>query len=70
VAFEEFVAAVANRLLLSAVLLVSGDRAAAEDLLQGAFERTYRPWPRIGRGRRRDALTVFVGGSPDLACSR
>jgi len=35
-AFEEFVARTANRLLLSAVLLTGGDRAAGEDLLQGA----------------------------------
>lgn len=38
-AFEEFVSRSADRLLLSAVLLV-GRRPAGEDLLQGAFERT------------------------------
>ncbi|MEX5711487.1 SigE family RNA polymerase sigma factor [Parafrankia sp. FMc6] len=42
--FEHFVADCADRLLLSAVLLVGGDWAAGEDLLQGAFERTYRHW--------------------------
>jgi len=50
-AFETFVAGAADRLLLSAVLLVGGDWAAGEDLLQGAFERTYRHWGRIADGR-------------------
>jgi RNA polymerase sigma-70 factor (sigma-E family) len=50
-AFEEFVAASANKLLLSAALLVGGDRAAGEDLLQGAFERCYRHWGRIADGQ-------------------
>src|SRR5262245_38678412 len=45
--FENFVADCADRLLLSAVLLVGGDWAAGEDLLQGAFERTYRQWGRM-----------------------
>ncbi|ONH23546.1 SigE family RNA polymerase sigma factor [Pseudofrankia asymbiotica] len=45
--FEKFVATAAKRLLLSATLLVGGDWAAGEDLLQGAFERTYRHWPKI-----------------------
>ncbi|MBL7498603.1 SigE family RNA polymerase sigma factor [Frankia sp. CNm7] len=45
--FERFVADCADRLLLSAVLLVGGDWAAGEDLLQGAFERTYRHWGRM-----------------------
>jgi RNA polymerase sigma-70 factor (sigma-E family) len=47
-AFEEFVARSSDRLLRSAVLLVG--RAGAEDLLQGALERTYRHWPRISTG--------------------
>ncbi|OHV34136.1 MULTISPECIES: SigE family RNA polymerase sigma factor [Pseudofrankia] len=50
-AFEGFVAGAADRLLLSAVLLVGGDWAAGEDLLQGAFERTYRHWSRIADGQ-------------------
>lgn len=50
-AFEAFVAGAADRLLLSAVLLVGGDWAAGEDLLQGAFERTYRHWGRIADGQ-------------------
>jgi RNA polymerase sigma-70 factor (sigma-E family) len=48
--FEEFVGRSADRLLRSAVLLV-GDRSAAEDLLQGALERTYRHWSRVGGGQ-------------------
>ena len=52
-AFGTFVAGAADRLLLSAVLLVGGDWAAGEDLLQGAFERTYRHWPRIADGQCR-----------------
>ncbi|WP_045878740.1 SigE family RNA polymerase sigma factor [Pseudofrankia sp. DC12] len=50
-AFEAFVAGAADRLLLSAVLLAGGDWATGEDLLQGAFERTYRHWARIADGR-------------------
>ncbi len=37
----------AGRLLLTAVLLSGGDRAAGEDLLQSAFEKVLRHWPRI-----------------------
>ena len=44
--FAEFVAADAARLLGFAYLL-TGDRAAAEDVLQDALERTYRVWPRV-----------------------
>ncbi|MBL7498341.1 SigE family RNA polymerase sigma factor [Frankia sp. CNm7] len=51
-AFEEFVARSGERLLLSAALLVGGDWAAGEDLLQGAFERTYRHWGKIADGAR------------------
>jgi RNA polymerase sigma-70 factor (sigma-E family) len=50
-AFEEFVARTANRQLLNAVLLTGGDWAAAEDLVQGAFERIYLRWDKIGDGR-------------------
>ncbi|EIV95621.1 SigE family RNA polymerase sigma factor [Frankia sp. QA3] len=49
--FEQFVAECTDRLLLSAVLLVGGDWAAGEDLLQGAFERTYRRWGRMNDPR-------------------
>ncbi|MBL7502586.1 SigE family RNA polymerase sigma factor [Frankia sp. CNm7] len=50
-AFEEFMARTASRQLLSAVLLTGGDWAAAEDLVQGAFERTYLHWGKIDAGR-------------------
>ncbi|TCJ34950.1 SigE family RNA polymerase sigma factor [Parafrankia sp. BMG5.11] len=48
-AFEEFVARTGDRLVRCAVLLV-GDRGTAEDLVQGALERTYRHWPRVSAG--------------------
>lgn len=49
-AFEAFMARVGDRMLVSAVLLVGGDWAAAEDLLQGALERTYLRWEGIHEG--------------------
>lgn len=42
-AFEDFVTASADRLMRTAFLL-TGNRHAAEDLLQGALERTYEQW--------------------------
>ena len=44
--FEEFVTSGSDRLLGFAVLL-TGDRGAAEDLLQEVLERTYVSWRRI-----------------------
>jgi RNA polymerase sigma-70 factor (sigma-E family) len=44
--FTGFAAADATRLLRIAYLL-TGDRTAAEDLLQDVLERTYVAWPRI-----------------------
>ncbi|MEU4190261.1 SigE family RNA polymerase sigma factor [Kribbella sp. NPDC026611] len=44
--FDDFVRASSTRLLRTAVLLV-GDRVAAEDLLQEAYERMYVHWRRI-----------------------
>ncbi|ABW15150.1 SigE family RNA polymerase sigma factor [Frankia sp. Mgl5] len=43
--FEDFVTASADRLMRTAFLL-TGNRHAAEDLLQGALERTYQRWGR------------------------
>jgi len=43
--FEAFVAE-AGPYLLRVALLLSGDRNHAEDLVQTAFERTYRSWER------------------------
>src|SRR6204780_5693558 len=48
--FEDFVAGSSARLFTMARLLTGGNRAEAEDLLQGAFERAYRHWGRISRG--------------------
>src|SRR5260370_1111465 len=45
--FEEFVAGSSSRLFGLARLLTGGNRAGAEDLLQGAFERAYWHWRRI-----------------------
>ena len=47
--FEDFVAGSSARLFTMARLLSSGNRAEAEDLLQGAYERAYRRWGRISR---------------------
>jgi RNA polymerase sigma-70 factor (sigma-E family) len=44
--FDDFVAAAASRLLRVAYGL-TGDRAAAEDLLQDVLERLYVAWPRV-----------------------
>jgi RNA polymerase sigma-70 factor (sigma-E family) len=49
VSFEEFVQACSPRLFRTALLLAGQDRAAAEDLLQVALERTYRHWARVCR---------------------
>ncbi|ONH53016.1 RNA polymerase [Frankia sp. CcI49] len=43
--FEDFITASADRLMRTAFLL-TGNRHAAEDLLQGALERTYQRWDR------------------------
>jgi RNA polymerase sigma-70 factor (sigma-E family) len=65
--FEEFVAATSGRLFTMARLLTGGDRAAAEDLLQGAFERAYRHWRRICRrdDPERYVRRILVNASVD-----
>jgi RNA polymerase sigma-70 factor (sigma-E family) len=45
--FEEFVAGSSAHLFTLARLLTGGHRAEAEDLLQSAYERTFRHWKRI-----------------------
>lgn len=45
--FEAFVAGASGRLFTMALLLTGYRRSEAEDLLQDAFERTYRRWRRI-----------------------
>jgi RNA polymerase sigma-70 factor (sigma-E family) len=47
--FDDFVRGSATRLLRTAVLL-TGDRAAAEDLVQEMYERMYVHWRRIRTG--------------------
>lgn len=54
--FTEFVAGSSRRLLGLAYLL-TGDVHTAEDLLQGALERTYRRWPGLNRD---DAPEAYV----------
>jgi RNA polymerase sigma-70 factor (sigma-E family) len=54
--FTAFVAASSRRLLRSAYL-ITGDVAAAEDLLQTALERAYRRWPSI---RQKDVPEAYV----------
>jgi RNA polymerase sigma-70 factor (sigma-E family) len=65
--FEEFVAATSARLFTMARLLTGADRAAAEDLLQGAFERAYRHWRRICRrdDPERYVRRILVNASVD-----
>src|SRR5262245_12840505 len=47
--FVEFVSARWTRLYRMAFVLTAGDAATAEDLLQGAMEKTFARWPRVGR---------------------
>jgi RNA polymerase sigma-70 factor (sigma-E family) len=65
--FEEFVVASSARLFTMARLLTGGDRAEAEDLLQGAYERAYRHWPRICRRSEpeRYVRQILVNASVD-----
>jgi RNA polymerase sigma-70 factor (sigma-E family) len=46
-AFRAYVLASRGRLLRTAVFLASGDRHAAEDLVQTALMRLYVAWPRV-----------------------
>jgi RNA polymerase sigma-70 factor (sigma-E family) len=65
--FEEFVAGSSARLFTLARLLTGGNRAEAEDLLQGALERAYRRWGRISRRRdpERYVRQMLVNASVD-----
>ena len=53
-AFEEFVLGRQAALFRTAFLL-TGDRGHAEDLLQGALERTYQHWQRVAAAGNPDA---------------
>jgi RNA polymerase sigma-70 factor (sigma-E family) len=57
VPFTEFVVARSPALLRTAYLLVGGDWALAEDLLQVALTKTYLSW---GRVRDRGAVEAYV----------
>ena len=65
--FEDFVAGSSARLFTMARLLTGGNRAEAEDLLQGAFERAYRRWGRISRRSEpeRYVRQILVNASVD-----
>ena len=65
--FEAFVAGSSARLFAMARLLTGGSRAEAEDLLQGAYERAYRHWPRISRRSdpERYVRQILVNASVD-----
>ena len=57
--FDEFVRAVSPRLLRAAVLLVR-NRAAAEDLVQTAFERSWVKWGSLADDHERAAYVHRV----------
>ena len=65
--FEDFVAGSSARLFTMARLLTGGNRAEAEDLLQGAYERAYRRWGRITRRAdpERYVRQILVNASVD-----
>jgi RNA polymerase sigma-70 factor (sigma-E family) len=63
--FEMFVRASSTRLLRSAVLLVAGDRAAAEDLVQSTLMRVSRHWPAARPAPEPYARQVLVNLSRD-----
>jgi RNA polymerase sigma-70 factor (sigma-E family) len=65
--FEDFVAGSSARLFTMARLLSGGNRAEAEDLLQGAYERAYRRWGRISRRAdpERYVRQILVNASVD-----
>ncbi|GIH17141.1 SigE family RNA polymerase sigma factor [Rugosimonospora africana] len=60
--FDDFVRGRAGALLRSAYLL-TGDRHAAEDLLQDALERVYRRWSRIATSPEAYARRALVNGA-------
>ena len=66
VSFEDFARARSESLLRTALLL-TGQRAEAEDLVQIALERAYRHWPRICRseGPERYVRTILARASAE-----
>ncbi len=67
VSFEEFVQARSGSLMRTALLLAGQNRPEAEDLLQLAFERAYRHWPRVcGSGEpERYVRRILANASAD-----
>jgi RNA polymerase sigma-70 factor (sigma-E family) len=65
--FEAFVAGSSARLFTMARLLAGGNRTEAEDLLQCAYERAYRHWPRVSRRSdpERYVRQILVNASVD-----
>jgi RNA polymerase sigma-70 factor (sigma-E family) len=65
--FEDFVEGSSARLFTTARLLTGGNRAEAEDLLQGAYERAYRRWGHIARrdDPERYVRQILVNASVD-----
>jgi RNA polymerase sigma-70 factor (sigma-E family) len=65
--FEEFVAGSSAHLFTLARLLTGGHWAEAEDLLQGAYERTYRHWKRVSQREdpERYVRQILVNASVD-----
>ena len=65
--FEEFVAGSSAHLFTLARLLTGGHRAEAEDLLQSAYERTFRHWKRVSQREdpERYVRQILVNASVD-----
>jgi RNA polymerase sigma-70 factor (sigma-E family) len=57
--FEEFVAATGDRMLRTAVLL-TGDRHAAEDLVQNAYAQAFARWRLVCRAENPTAYTRTI----------
>jgi DNA-directed RNA polymerase specialized sigma24 family protein len=62
--FEEFVTGSSAHLFTLARLLTGGHQAEAEDLLQSAYERTYRHWKRVCRARIPSAMSARYWSAP------
>src|SRR5258707_3022716 len=60
-AFEAFVLG-RQAALFRAAFLVTGDRHLAEDLVQGALERTYQHWRRVASAGKPDAYVPRILG--------
>ena len=57
--FEELVLATGDRMLRTAVLL-TGDRHAAEDLVQGAYAQAFARWKLVARAENPTAYTRAI----------